>query len=182
VARGRGKSSSISHKGGTEFAVLKHAPHYFTSPKNIRKAIENNGLVRGAFIMPSGEFQQLLDSEDGESIFVIDYSELKKWPPGLYGIYEPEKNHMRGFGGKIDGKDMIAINHPMINAFLTPNKAGPYLEKQMRVFGDKIMVWYRDDVEEVPLCRLLAIGCDDSSGDLDSQLYLPCDGSFVGTR
>ena len=45
-ATGRGKSTNISHKGGTKFVVYAHRPNYFSNFDNIETAI-NQGLITG---------------------------------------------------------------------------------------------------------------------------------------
>ncbi|MCX6814447.1 MAG: hypothetical protein NTY20_02255, partial [Candidatus Aenigmarchaeota archaeon] len=89
-----------------------------------------------------------------------------KWPNGVYGIDEPTEEHMYDFGGKIDRVDMIAINHPVTKAFLTPKRTGPYLQRHRREYGKMIGIGDNDDRPIMPACRLLMIGNIVSMGHL----------------
>jgi hypothetical protein len=159
-ATGRGKSTNVSHKGGTEFVVYVHLPNYFSKPKNIRKAI-GEGLVNGAGAMPPEEFQKYLDSEDGKNVFVIGRKELKDSESGVIPVSK-------------------ALKHPQTIPFLGgEERAEAYLKKHKRVYGDEIGVWYSDDLAEKPLGRLLILGDSYYDGLCGSVLGA---GRFLGVR
>lgn len=168
-ASGKQKSTSVSRKGGTDVVVFSH--DYLTNQPDVRQALAGYGNLGmyGYGNMSSREFQKLLNLENDESTFVLARDDWKKWPNGVYGIDEPTEEHKYDFGGKIDGKDMIAINHPQTKAFLTPKRAEPYLQKHKQVFGqfgNRIGIGNYDDQSVMPACRLLMIGNIVSMGHL----------------
>jgi hypothetical protein len=69
-------------KRGNAVVVYAHVPNYFSNPDNITKVI-GQGLVKYAGIMPQEEFQRLLDLEDNENVFVVDYNALKQFSSEL---------------------------------------------------------------------------------------------------
>lgn len=153
-------------KQGTPVVVYAHIPNYFSNPDNIEKAIEQ-GLVNGAGIMPRDEFQRLLDLEDNENVFAVDYSSL--WNSPLNVI--PVKN---------------ALKHPQTIPFLGgEERAERYLQRHREVFGDEIGIWHSDDLLDKPsyesLCRLLFVGNGYDDG-LDCVGGLSSYGRFVGVR
>ena len=149
-ATGRGIPSNGSQKSGTALVVYAHVPNYFSEPKNIRTAIRK-GLQFGHGEMPQEEFQRLLGMEDGENAIVVDSATMRRWPSGYYGIGEPTKEHMDNFGGKINGKDMIAINHPSTKPFLGPGNAQRYLEahKKLLAGGHVINIMESDNFLDI---------------------------------
>ncbi len=144
--------------------VYAHVPNYFSNPDNIEKAI-NQGLVNGAGIMPKDEFQRLLDLEDSENVFIVDYDALKSSSSGVIPLE-------------------AAIKHPQTVPFLGgEERAKAYLKRHKEVYGYKIGIWHSDDLADEPLGRPLFLGYNyDLSlsffggDDLD---YL---GRFLGVR
>ncbi len=142
--------------------IYAHVPNYFSNPDNIETAI-NQGLINGAGIIPQDEFQRLLDLEDNENVFIVDYDALKSSPSGVISL-----------------KD--AIKHPQTVAFLGgQERAEKYLERHREVYGNEIGVWHSDDLTEQPLGRFLFLGnlYDDS---LLGYNYLDDDSRFLGVR
>jgi hypothetical protein len=163
-ATGRGKSTNVSHKGGTEFVVYVHKPNYFSYPKNIRKAVKSNEFVNGAGIVPPEEFQKLLDLEDGENVFVMGYRELRDSPSKVIPVSD-------------------ALKHPQTIPFLGgKERAEAYLEKHRQVYGDKIGIWHSDDLADRPLGRLLVVGYDYCGGGLGGGGLLLGSGRFLGVK
>jgi len=64
-------------KKGKPVVAFDHGPHYFFEPGTISKAREA-GFVDGMGKMPRDEFYTLLDREDKESVFVVDYVRLQQ--------------------------------------------------------------------------------------------------------
>jgi len=163
--RGNGKTSNVSHKGGTELVFISH--DYLPSQCDIVDRLKEYGLGKYGYgnILPE-DFQRLLRLEDGKMNFVMAREDM--WPNDIYGIDTPTKKHMQEFGGKIDGVDMIAINHPEIRAFLTPEKIEAYLKKHktVRLLGNDIGIVDYDDRSVMPACRLLKVGGYFSGGSL----------------
>lgn len=145
---------------GNPVVVYAHIPNYFSNPDNIEEAIRK-GLVGGAGIMPEKEFQRLLDLEDNENVFVVDYETLKESGSDVISLEE-------------------ALDHPQTIPFLgRQERAERYLERHGEVYGGGIGIWHTDDLADRPLGRLLFLG--GSCGDcLDGDCNLDDDGRFVG--
>ncbi len=160
---GRGASTNASHKGGTEFVVYAHVPTHFYKPKNIMEAI-NKGLVNGAGIMPQKEFQRLLDMADDEEVFAIGHDALMNSQRGIIPVGQ-------------------ALTHPQTKPFLGgKERAERYLERHKKVKGDRISIWYSDDLStkpNEPHGRLLFVG---SGYDGLGGGGLGSGGRFVGVR
>ncbi len=148
-------------KGGNPVVVYAHVPNYLCNPDNIDGA-NNKGLVN-AGMLPENEFKRLLDLQDDDAVFVIDYSALKNSESDL-----------------IDLKN--ALRHPQTIPFLGGReRAERYLDKHNEVYGDKIGVWHSDDLDEQPLARLLVVGHDLYYG-LYGFSSINYDACFVGVR
>ena len=138
-ATGRGKSTNLSHKGGTEFVVYAHIPNYFSNPNNIETAI-SQGLIKGAGIMPQNELQRLLDLEDNKHVFVIDYNTLRNSSSEVIPLKK-------------------ALKHPQTIPFLSgKERAEKYLDRHNEVYGNQIGIWHSDDLSDKPVGRLLYVG------------------------
>ena len=149
-------------KQGKAVVIYSHIPNYLSNPDNIEKAIKQ-GLVNGAGVIPQDEFQKLLDLEDNENVFVIDYNELKKSISAVI----PLKN---------------ALKHPQTIPFLSgEERAEKYLERHKEVYGDKIGIWHVDDLSNEPSGRLLFVG-NDCDGGLSGDGSLNLSGRFVGVH
>lgn len=148
-------------KQGNNVVIYAHTPNYFSNPDNIENSLSS--LVDGAGILQNKEFQRLLDLEDNKRVFVVDYKQLRKTESGAIKL-----------------KD--ALKHPQTIPFLGgEEKTLRYLERFKEVFGNRIDIWYSDDLSEKPLARLLFAGCnyyDSLNGD-DS---LDCSGRFAGVN
>jgi len=175
-------------EGDEEVAIYAHIPNYFSDPENIITAIQQ-GLVQGGGIYPQDEFQRLfefqrlLDSEGSRRVFVVKADALRKWPNfNSYGINEPTKEHMEKFGGRIDGIDMVAINHPHIVAFLGGReRADKYLQ---RVNGTVGICYSEDFTTDRPIARLLEVSSGSvnrtSDKNLNGLIALDSSGFFFG--
>lgn len=153
---------SIKVTGRTEgrkmVVVYAHVPNYFSNPDNIKDKWK--GLANGAGIMPDKEFQGLLDLEDNKNIFVVDYKILRNSESGVILL-----------------KD--AIKHPQTIPFLGgKERAERYLERHKEVDGEKIGIFYSDDLHDRPFGRLLFIG---GKYDYGLGVIFEC-GRFVGVR
>lgn len=147
---------------GTPVVIYAHVLNYFSNPKNIETAI-NSGLVNGAGRMPESEFQRLLDLQDDDKVFVVDYTTIKNSPSGVIALGD-------------------ALKHPQTIPFLGgKERAERYLERHKEVFGEKMGVWHSDDLRDEPIGRLLFLGDVDNYG-LYGDGDLSDGGRFVGVR
>ncbi len=63
-------------KQGNRVAVYAHIPHYFSNPDKVKEplsSLDKTGIGR----MPAEEFLKLLELDDGENVFVVDYDKLE---------------------------------------------------------------------------------------------------------
>jgi len=167
-------------KNGKNVVVYAHKPNPFAIPKNIEKELST--LRNGAGIGYDNEFRKLIKEQDNENVFVIPHEDFKDWPNGVYGIDEPTKEHMEAHNGKINGKDMIAINHPAFIPFIGGEKrAEPYLTQHKKVVGKVIGIYNSNDLAEKSVgWRLLFANSRGNLGDLGGYGYLYNFGRFVG--
>jgi hypothetical protein len=183
--------------------IYIHAPHIFLNPDKLiegyNKAISENVPGRGCMLWPY-EFDPLLkqdgrtDEQGNRLVWVVDAKVLRRWPIrnestelGLYGIDKPTETHNRRYGGKIDGKDMIALNHPMtIPFFGGEERARHYLKRHKEKFGDTINIWdcrywwYNDFWVNIPLVTFLQLRDDICNGGSPSG-YFVCQDKEVAT-
>jgi hypothetical protein len=146
-------------KGNKPVVVYAHVPNYFSKPTNIAKAVDD-GLVKYAGRMPPKEFQMLLDLEDNENVFVVDYDKLKNSSSGVIDVAQ-------------------ALKHPQTIPFLGgQTRAEQYLQRHREVRGNTIGIWHYDDLADKPLGRLLFLGYYD--GALFGYIGLYDYGRFVG--
>jgi len=130
---------------GNAVVVYAHIPNYFSNPENIETAIRK-GLRNGAGVMPQSEFQRLLDLEDNENVFVVDYKELRDSTSNAIYL-----------------KD--ALKHPQTIPFVGGEKrAENYLERHKEVYGNKIGIWHSDDLADEPRGRVLFVGVSYNNG------------------
>ena len=151
-------------KQGNPVVVYAHVPNYFSKPNNVAKAV-NEGLTNGAGKMPPKDFYKLLDQEDKENVFVVDYTKLKNSSSGAIDVTQ-------------------AIEHPQTAPFLGGRaRAEQYLAKHQQVYNTtKIGVWHYDDLlVDQPLGRVLFLG-GSHSNILDADNDLNYDGRFLGVR
>ena len=154
-------SVSGTTKQNTKVVVYAHVPNYFSDPKNIVKAIKE-GLRNGAGKYPQKEFEKLLDMEDNQNVFVVDYDKLKNT-------------------SSEDIETRKALYYPQIIAFIGGReKAEIYLTQHEKVAGKKIGVCHNFKSEKIPSCSILYVHDISIYGILRSDQYLNIDGSFVG--
>ncbi|MBI5804083.1 hypothetical protein HY450_02470 [Candidatus Pacearchaeota archaeon] len=158
------RTPSIKATGKTKqdnpVVIYAHVPNYFSKHENITEAIEV-GLVKGAGKIPREEFQRLLDLEDKERVFVVDYDELKRSTSDLIPVKK-------------------ALAHPQTIPFLGgKDRAELYLPKHKENYGDQIGIWHSDDLCDEPLARLLYVG-DDYCDGLIANYHLNYSGRFFG--
>ena len=149
-------------KQGNSVVVYAHVPDYFSKPDNIAKAV-NEGLHNGAGKMPPKDFYKLLDQEDKENVFVVDYTAFRNAPCGVIDIAQ-------------------ALVHPQTVPFLGGKaRAEQYLAKHEQVYNTTtIGVWHCDDLADGPHGRVLFLGDNRSLGLIASSL-LDGSGRFLGT-
>ncbi|MFH1073268.1 MAG: hypothetical protein V1743_07615 [Nanoarchaeota archaeon] len=148
-------------KAGHPVVVYGHVENYLSNPENVR--IAKKHLVNNAAVLPKPEFQRLLDLEDGQAVFVVDYAALKSSTSGVIPV-----------------KD--ALQHPQTIPFLGgKERAVRYLEKHEKIYGKKIGVWYSDDLSDEPRGRLLFLGNDGGDG-LSGGNSIDVVARFVGVR
>jgi len=117
-------------KQGNRVVVFAHVPNYLCNPENIKN---------GAGEIPQEEFQRLLNLEDKQRVFVIDYNTLKKSKSGIFNIEE-------------------ALKHPWIIPSLGgEGRAKAYLEKYEQVKSKTYMVWHDYNLDEKPTGQFLAV-------------------------
>ncbi|MDP3698782.1 MAG: hypothetical protein Q8R47_04290, partial [Nanoarchaeota archaeon] len=151
-------------KQGTPVVVYAHVPNFFSKPNNVTKVV-NEGLTNGAGKMPLREFYKLLDLEDKQNVFVVDYTKLKNSPSGVIEVAR-------------------ALEHPQTVSFLGGQvRAEQYLAKHQQVYNtSKIGVWHYDDLLlDQPLGRVLFLGGSRNS-DLSADYNLYGLGRFLGVR
>jgi len=152
IATGRGRR-------GTPVVIYAHIDNYFSNPENIRAAI-NQGLIDGAGIMPEEEFYRLLDKEDSQNVYVVDYASLENAGSDAFRI----KN---------------AIRHPQTIPFLGGEERAEQCLKQYRKFySNWIEILYFDKLGEKPVGRLLSLEYYGALGG--EAFYSP--GRFLGVR
>jgi len=146
-------------KQGNAVVVYAHIPNHFSKADNITKAI-NQGLVNGAGRLPQNEFQRILDLEDNERVFVIDYETLKRSTSDVISLSK-------------------ALKHPQMIPFISgKEKAEKHLDEHKKIYGERIGVWHSDDLSDEPLARVLHVGFYD--GGLGGGGYLDGDVHFLG--
>ena len=127
-------------KQGNPVVVYAHVPNYFSKPHNIAKAV-SEGLLNGAGRMPKREFHKLLDLDNKESVFVVDYNAQRNAPSGAIDVAQ-------------------ALQHPDVIPFLGGQaRAEQYLQKYRQIYNtDTIYVWHSDDLAGEPRGRVLFLG------------------------
>lgn len=148
-------------KQGNKVVAYAHVPNYFSNPNNIATAVKK-GLKNGAGIYPEKHFQHLLDLEDGENVFVIDYKTLRTSSSGVIPVAE-------------------AMKHPQVVPFIGGiEEAENYLKRHEKVVGKNIGVYHSDDLSDVPYGRVLFVYFRSGSGLIVGFDDLHCGGRFVG--
>jgi len=133
-------------KQGTPVVVYAHVPNFYSYPKNIRDAIKGNKLVNGAGSIPQETFDSLESKNGNGRVFVVDYNVLKSSSSGVIAVDD-------------------ALTHPQTIPFLGGEEiAKVYLAKHKEVYGNKIGVWHRDDLNTQPVGRVLYAGGGDGDG------------------
>jgi len=148
-------------KGGNRVTAYCHKPHFFCSPENIGWKIQR-GIVNGAGIMPKDEFYRILDMEDNEKVFVMDYDLSEQHhPPTEISI---EK----------------ALKDPQTIPFLGGRgRAEEYLETYARIYKNRVRIIYEKDfsIQYLALARFLYLGYGsyptiDSDNDFDNPCWI----------
>ena len=145
---------------GAPVVVYAHVDNYLSNPANLKIAREQ-GLQNGAGRVPQAEFQRLVDLEDGQTVFVVDYKTLRK---SSFDVTPVSK----------------ALKHPQTIPFLGgQDRAECYLEKHRQVYGDNIGIWHSDDLADSPRGRVLFVGSSYDNG-LSGNSGLDGGGRFLG--
>ena len=156
--RATGKS-----KQGNAVVVYAHVPHELSTPEGMQAA-RKAGLVNGAGKLSKNEFYRLLDLEDKENVFVVDYNALKNSESDVIPVSK-------------------ALAHPQTIPFLGGSeRAEAYLEKHKEAFGKNIGIWHSDDLGNEPVGRVLFVGGHNDDGNLNCGNSLNYDARFVGVR
>lgn len=150
-------------KQGNPVVVYGHVPNYFSKPANAAKAV-GEGLHDGVGRMPPKDFYKLLDLEDKQNVFVVDYTKLRNAPSGVIEVAQ-------------------ALEHPQVVLFLGgQERAEQYLQKHQQVYNaTKIGVWHCDDLADGPLGRALVLGGGHGL-DLLADYHLNYSARFLGIR
>lgn len=158
-------------KHGQKVDIYVHTEHWFSNPENILLAYRrdfNDLTLNGAARMPQEEFDRLIDldektNEHGDRIvWVIGHGALWRARSKVMTIEE-------------------ALEHPQTKPFIgNETKAGPYLAKHKERYGDKIGIWYSDDLGTEPRARPLFFGSDHLG--LDSGFNFFSDGRILAMK
>lgn len=157
---GRTRPSNISKKEGTTCVVYAHVPNYLSNSKNLKRVIQDN-LVFDVGIIPRAEFLRLLDLEDGNNVFVVDYNAIKNSAVGVVTLKK-------------------ALKQPQtIPFFGGEEKTEKYFERYKKVYGNIIGIWHPKDLPDRPMARLLFLGNHYYFSPVDSSC-LGDSGRFIG--
>ena len=130
---------------GNAVVLYAHVKNFYSDAENVRAAIDDGKLVRGAGPLSQEEFTRLLSLE-GDGVFVIDHATLRKSPSGVIKVSQ-------------------ALAHPQTIPFLgvSQEEAQMYLQKHEAAYGDRIGISFTDYSRSDPFARLLFLG---DRGDL----------------
>jgi hypothetical protein len=157
---GRTRPSNISKKEGTAFVVYAHIPNYLSDFENLKRVIEHN-LIFDVGIIPQAEFLRLLDLEDDNNVFVVDYHAIKNSAVRVVTLEE-------------------ALKQPQTNPFFGgEERTEKYFERYKKVYGNMIGIWRPDDLPDRPMARLLFLGNHYYFNPVDSSC-LGDSGRFIG--
>lgn len=147
---------------GTPVVLYAHVKNFYSDGNNIKKAIEEKKLVRGAGILPREEFARLLSLE-GNGVSVVDYVALKKSTNGVIRVDE-------------------ALKHPQTLSFLgvSEEEAQALLRKHKSIYGANIGIYHFDDLANEPLARVLFLGVVNFNYYLNDNL--DSDARVLGVR
>lgn len=141
-------------KKSTPVVAFVHKENSLNNERRIKETVAF-GLHNGAGIIPNYEFYKILEQQDDQQIFVVDYNTLYK-------------NHQH----EINVEE--ALSHPFVIPFCGGKKnAKQYLKKYHEVTKQNtIKLMYGDDPHLQPLARLLYLtpnGSFDGSASLESS-------------
>ncbi len=181
-------------KQGNPVVVYAHVPNYLSDPDNIEKVIDQ-GTINGAGRMPQEEFQRLLDLEDNENVFVVDYNALRNscsWGfeiPLNEAIKHPQT--IPFLGGEERAEKYLKKHEEVIgNSRKIVREEGKIeFKKHKEVNGNSIGIWRSDDLSDHPLARLLCLdyvvvnlgGVRQISG-LNGKGYFGSGNGFLGVK
>ncbi len=144
-------------KKGNAVVAFVHTENPLNNSTKILETIAL-GLQNGAGMLPTYEFNKILEQQDNTNIFVIDYDSLYHYP-----IQEIPLDD--------------ALSHPFVIPFCGGKEiAAQYLKKYREVTTkNTITLQYGDDAQLRPLARLLYLapgGSFDATASLESSNYL----------
>ncbi|HIH32405.1 TPA: hypothetical protein HA235_06900 [Candidatus Woesearchaeota archaeon] len=172
------KATGMAKKDPVVLYIQK--PNPLSNPKNIADKIDNKLIKNGAVIGFDKQFQKFLQEYDNETIYLVRHEDIVAWPNGLYGIDAPTKEHMQNHKGKINGVDMIAINHPQAKPFGVTEE---YLVQHKKIVGPNIGMYNSNDLIDGQVAwRLLAADFSYDLGSLIGGDDLSSDGRFFGVQ
>ena len=134
------------------YAVVVHEYNFFSDPKNyipekVKERYDGFDLKPEWFRILTQHFDTLVQWAFCDTVLKIKYQDFCAWPNGDYGIYAPTKKHMERYGGKINGIDMLAINHPFSKMFCgNLERAINFFDKMHEIHGQE-EVWINPFVE-----------------------------------
>ncbi len=148
--------------GGTPLDIFSHHHNYFSNPDNIQSAVRR-GLRNGAGVVPQPKFDELAELADGKTVFRVDHGVLMSSESGAISVD-------------------AALRHPFVVPFLGgKERAQEYLKRHKEVFGEKIGVYFINDLGDKPVGRVLFLG-GSYYGDLVGNYDLDDNGRFLGVR
>ncbi len=144
-------------KKGTSVVVFTHTQNQLNTSSKIKELI-TLGSRNGAGTLSTHEFYKMIEQQDNDKIFVVDYQTLYRSPSHEIDIHD-------------------ALSHPFVIPFCGGRKyAEQYLKRYHDVTNQKtIMLRYGDDATIQPLARLLYLtptGSFDGSASIESSNYL----------
>lgn len=172
------KATGMAKKDSVVLYIQK--PNPLSNPKNISDKINSKLITNGAVLGFDKQFQKLLQEVDNNTVYLVKNEDIGAWPNGLYGIDAPTKEHMQKYQGKINGVDMIAINHPQAKPFGVTEE---YLVQHKKIVGQNIGMYNSNDLIDGQVAwRLGAASSRYYNGNLNGASYLFNNGRFFGVN
>jgi hypothetical protein len=162
VVTGRTKEVIGNVQKGSDVMVFAHLPNHYSDPRNIRYSFKN--LRKGAGEYPLEKFYGLIKkAEDGDRrLGIIDYgTALKKATTRLVSLDDARENPLTSL--IIGGEEETAH----------------YFDWRRQNIGDKIRIFYPEDMDTVPRARLLYVFERKRNCDIVADCSLTYNGNFL---
>ena len=152
---------------GKKVIVYAHIPNEYSDPENLKNVCEN--LKHGAGTYSQKGLEQLVDLADNKTVFVLDYDQVMDY-------YAKKGINSQGTISEIITIDQ-ALKNPHTIPLIGP-RAKEYFLLHKKIFGNKVEVYYTDDMDTIPRARLIAINLHGPGSFGGSSLKYS--GSFLG--